>query len=638
MGNMLPTTATTTTSWEAATPETNHHDNGGGGQGGSGPDPFPATEKTSLLVPGGQDVGRGIQHDSSSRGGLLAGKAAVVVAMSWLMAGALLTLAVDGLWSRRSPRDVVVSGTGGASGSPSPAAAATKKTTWLQLDEHTTPPQPELNPRYRRFQAIGLSLYTGGAPLYNADGSQNPECLHKQRLSKVGHLDEDEDDGHDNLYCYLGHANLTEDVRHRLAIMRSAVERAHSLSDPDPSTLKVFVAPEFFWRGQDGAYFFDEEGGDLSTESSCGEVCQVLSGLEALTANRTYQDWLFLMGTVVTAEKLPLNDTWDYLFLNFAPLYRGFDPDQTTHLGQRFLVPKRYVSNIDFLTPLRHYNATLAREIIDEQIQQQQENPQGRIKPKKDKRDAAKLSKTKLENGRTSSSSHGDDDGTSTSSPVFNPFLDRGRYSNHVWDSYKAELNQLEYTMIEYGWLVVDDIVMTVEVCLDHDMASALNSYTADAVTGRTTRIPKVDPFQSELSAVPIPSSMAQLSLVSSAGMTINKASIATTHNGYVFLQDGLGNKSPRMYYESECYAGLSFEGGTELVQRSALLTPNDVVLQHRIVSGNDGGVSVHPVYNPTSRHDDWKSQIRGVFSTAKYEPSLVVYPALDLPAYPFSQ
>jgi hypothetical protein len=482
---------------------------------------------------------------------------------------------------------------------------------------------------YTQFQALGLSLYTGGAPLYlPTTGKRNPECDGRHAL---GHLDQDDDhqnaantaevNDRDHLYCYLGHANDTVDVQHRLHIMRESVQRAHEVADPDPSVLKVFIAPEFFWRGQDGAYFFDDENDkDLPDDSSvCGEVCQVLSGLEDLTANSSYQDWLFLMGTVITAEKLPQNDTWDYLFLNFAPLYRGYDPNQTTHVGQRFLVPKRYVSNIDFLTPLRHYNATLARQIIDETAA------------------AAEAEEEDRHESKRSSHGNGKEDSSSSSAAsaggllindtaVFNPFLDRGRYSNHVWDSYKAELNRLEYTMIEYGWLVVDDIVLTVEVCLDHDMGTALNSYTADVVTGKTTRIPHVSSFESTLETIPIPASMAQLSLVSSAGMTINRGSIAATHNGYVFLQDGLNDKTSRMFYETECYAGLSFEGGTELVQRSAVLTPNEVVFQHR----HQDPANIVPVY---PRPNDWRKRIRGIFSTAKYEPGLVVYPVMGLPA-----
>ena len=35
-------------------------------------------------------------------------------------------------------------------------------------------------------------------------------------------------------------------------------------------------------------------------------------------------------------------------------------------------------------------------------------------------------------------------------------------------DEYKDELFSLGYTMIEYDWLIMDNITFTTEVCLDH--------------------------------------------------------------------------------------------------------------------------------------------------------------------------
>jgi hypothetical protein len=32
--------------------------------------------------------------------------------------------------------------------------------------------------------------------------------------------------------------------------MTRALEKAHEAADPDKKTLKIFVAPEFFWRGK----------------------------------------------------------------------------------------------------------------------------------------------------------------------------------------------------------------------------------------------------------------------------------------------------------------------------------------------------------------------------------------------------
>jgi hypothetical protein len=309
---------------------------------------------------------------------------------------------------------------------------------------------------------------------------------------------------------------------------------------------------------------------------------------------------------------LPAEDVWDYLFLNFAPMYRGHDHDDETsrgtqEAGRRFLVPKRYVSKIDFLTPVRHYNATLAREIIDEKATDA--NPSAA--------DAERID-----------------------TAVFNPYLDRDRYDNGAWDSYRNELQRLNYTLIEYGWLVLDGLVLSVEVCLDHDRSSALASYTADAVTGRTTRVPASMPNQRGPSKVPIPGGMAHLSLVSSAGMTVRQRSIAVANRGYVFLQDGLGASPPRMLYQdgpSACGragpgtpplpAGLVFEGGTELVQRSALLGRHDVRFEHRVVTDF---VSV-----PVFADKRWKGAIGDVFSTSRHEPRINLYPPLEIPQAP---
>jgi hypothetical protein len=109
-------------------------------------------------------------------------------------------------------------------------------------------------------------------------------------------------------------------------------------------------------------YFNDEYGKD---NEDCTEICHILKGLEKLVADPKYEDWLFLFGTVIVSETLPTEDPYDYLFYNFAPVFRGYDPNKTDHFGKRFLVPKRYVSNIDFLTPVRQFNNSLTKELID---------------------------------------------------------------------------------------------------------------------------------------------------------------------------------------------------------------------------------------------------------------------------------
>ena len=131
-----------------------------------------------------------------------------------------------------------------------------------------------------------------------------------------------------------------------------------------------------------------------------------------------------------------------------------------------------------------------------------------------------------------------------------------------MWMEYKQELSDLGYAMIEYDWLVMDGITLTIEICFDHDRRTALNSYLADIITGSTTLIPSSS--DNGLDYVKIPKHQAQVSIVSSAGMTVTAESLALTHKGTIFLQDGLYDDKPIMIVGKD---ELEFEGGTEAVQ-----------------------------------------------------------------------
>ena len=51
---------------------------------------------------------------------------------------------------------------------------------------------------------------------------------------------------------------------------------------------------------------------------------------------------------------------------------------------------------------------------------------------------------------------------------VQNPFeLKRDFYDRNMWYDYKDELSALGYTMIEYDWLILDNITFTIEGTYD---------------------------------------------------------------------------------------------------------------------------------------------------------------------------
>ena len=223
------------------------------------------------------------------------------------------------------------------------------------------------NSKYKKVQGIGFQIYTGGAPAFlknHSDGTTalNPECIGRESYGQV--VGEEAP----MLQCYIGLPDPMLDVRGRIEIMMDAVEKAYAVvtaaeNADDSETLKVFIAPEFYWRGITGAYSFEYD--ELPDDPSfCGPICQILVGLENIVAQERFEDWVFLFGTIVASDTLPTDDPYGYLFYNFAPVYKGYNPDKMGFVGKRFLVPKRYVSSSDFLTPQRHLNETSFKQLI----------------------------------------------------------------------------------------------------------------------------------------------------------------------------------------------------------------------------------------------------------------------------------
>lgn len=392
-----------------------------------------------------------------------------------------------------------------------------------------------------------------------------------------------------DLQCYLGLEDTAADIHRRLTIMADAVDRAYDVSNKDDNILKIFIAPEFFFRGVNGAFEFHAN----ETRRECSEICHILQGLENVVANKRFENWLFLFGTIIASETLPTEDTFDYQFYNFAPLYKGYDPakypnsSSSSRNGKNFIVPKRYVSNIDFLTPARDMkNQTMVMELLDSEDQQHQQH---------------QLDKT-----------------------LMNPHASGiKRYGADIWVKYKDELTSLGYTMIEYGWFYMDSISFSVEICLDHLVHRALMTYMADVVTGSKTKIPSS--ANDVVEWVGIPRQQAQISLVSSAGMGVVVASLALRNGGYIFLQDGMeGDLTPHSTFgEDDCQPNeLEFYGGSQCVKRTALVSATDVTFEYEM----NLNFEEYDLYLGSGESRQWRHMLKGVFSRVAYQPRITVY------------
>ena len=167
---------------------------------------------------------------------------------------------------------------------------------------------------------------------------------------------------------------------------------------------------------------------------------------------------------------------------------------------------------------------------------------------------------------------------------------------------------------------MVDGLALSLEICFDHQMRSALNTYMGDIVTGRTTLIPSSS--DAGLTYTNIPEHQAQISIVSSAGMTVTTDSLALTNGGTIFLQDGLSNVTNRMFWSVEgCEQGLQFEGGTEAAQRRAFLSPTDIVFEHKALSH----------FQRLDLYEDWEAELDGAFSAKVYPPQITIFDPVDI-------
>ena len=222
-----------------------------------------------------------------------------------------------------------------------------------------------------------------------------------------------------------------------------------------------------------------------------------------------------------------------------------------------------------------------------------------------------------------------------------NPFFEaptRMFYDQDVWLQYKDELTGLGYTMLEYDWMMIDNITMTVEICVDHFAQTAINTYMADTALGKITKIPRVvetydtatRKYRGSVEYVSIPDHMAQLSLVSSAGMTIEPKALVLAENGSILLQDGQSDREGSMAWISECdWFSWHFEGGSQHVTRSAKLTNTEISFEYRVAQGFEQ----FGIWDSLEDDSDtaWKDQIKGAFTATRYEPKITVYAPQEL-------
>ena len=104
-----------------------------------------------------------------------------------------------------------------------------------------------------------------------------------------------------NHKSYLGDKDPTKDIEYRCTLMKKAIEtafhdanvlkakvRRHSwnIFSKKELVLKVFMAPEFYFRGAEGAYPSEQ-------------IHTIMENMREETNSKSYKDWLFIFGTAI---------------------------------------------------------------------------------------------------------------------------------------------------------------------------------------------------------------------------------------------------------------------------------------------------------------------------------------------------
>lgn len=146
----------------------------------------------------------------------------------------------------------------------------------------------------------------------------------------------------------------TKDIDLRVGLVKIAIDTAKGAAKPSTQAekiLKIFITPEFFFRGHDGAY-------DMTS------VHHAVQSLQETVKAEEWKDWLFVFGTILgqsapalfpatpPALALPepiIDPTKPKEIYNFVLVQKGGFPDAANAPANAHVIQKRKMSDIDFI-------------------------------------------------------------------------------------------------------------------------------------------------------------------------------------------------------------------------------------------------------------------------------------------------
>ena len=142
----------------------------------------------------------------------------------------------------------------------------------------------ELLPPYEKIQCIAYFMRTGayvGVDAAVSGATDADDLRSKKRLQALG------------------------DIDGRCAVMKDAVTKAYGATGvlaTDEKVLKIFMAPEFYFRGKQGAYPLETMSEILTPPPT--PVKANIQALKTELDDTKYKDWLFVLGSAIGAIEI----------------------------------------------------------------------------------------------------------------------------------------------------------------------------------------------------------------------------------------------------------------------------------------------------------------------------------------------
>jgi hypothetical protein len=134
---------------------------------------------------------------------------------------------------------------------------------------------------------------------------------------------------------YMGNTSDDKDIQKRCSIMKNAISIAYQkvntiLGSTSTGTLKLFMAPEFYFRGVGGAYPIEK-------------ISKIMETMRQETKNAKYTHWLFVFGTAIGY----LSQGNAKEIFNIAMVQKGGHAKADGK--HEWIIYKEFISHVDFI-------------------------------------------------------------------------------------------------------------------------------------------------------------------------------------------------------------------------------------------------------------------------------------------------